>query len=144
MEWAINNLGTATHIEYLTIEKEKQNLFDGVTPPRKINRKSKKNKSKRPKRYETKVRDKADAYVPIVDMHETTAEKDKESGKTFSHRTNRKSSLREDERIVDSMIRCPRNKNRAGLYDVITISDEDGEEYTHKLELHAMQNLLYS
>ena len=66
----------------------------------------------------------------------TTAEKDKGSGKTFSHRENKRTSLREDKRIADSMIRCPKNKNRAGLYDVITIKDEDGEEYTHKLELH--------
>lgn len=134
------NLGTAAHIEYPTIEATKQKIFDGFIPntmTKTTNKsKHKKKKSKSQKRREKRLRDKADAFLPIIDMHETTAEKDKGSGKTFSHRENKRTSLREDKRIADSMIRCPKNKNRAGLYDVITIKDEDGEEYTHKLELH--------
>ncbi len=131
-----NNLGTAAHIEYLTIEAEKQKIFDGIMPQKSNKPKNKKNKSKRQKRREKKLRDKADAFLPIIDIYETTAEKDRDSGKTFSHQTNRKTSLREDKRIAESMIRCPNNINRAGLYDIITITDEDGEQYTHKLELH--------
>ncbi len=73
------------------------------------------------------------SFVPRNDSGDITADREKGASKTFSHRTSTELSARAEKRIAAEMIRCPKDKNRAGLYDVITIKDDDGDLHTHKL-----------
>ena len=77
-------------------------------------------------------RDSRDAFVPVEP--DVTAPRDRKSGITFSHGKNVSIPQRTLKKIAADMIDCPDEKNRAGLYDTITIEDESGESYTEFLD----------
>lgn len=77
-------------------------------------------------------RDSRDAFVPVEP--DVTAPRDCKSGITFSHGKNVSIPQRTLKKIAADMIDCPDEKNRAGLYDTITIEDESGESYTEFLD----------
>lgn len=82
-----------------------------------------------------KSRDDIDAYVPMAP--DITATREKGYGATFSHGNKIVPSKRTLKRIASDMIDCPNQKNRAGLYDTITIQDDDGNEYQQILDFDA-------
>ena len=68
--------------------------------------------------------------MPDTSMQDVTAERDKDAGRTFSHRHGKEMSLREQREAAAR----PDVINRAGLYDTITLRDSDGEEYERELD----------
>ena len=72
--------------------------------------------------------------MPDTSMQDVTAERDKDAGRTFSHRHGKEMSLREQREAAAHLIDCPDVNNRAGLYDTITLRDSDGEEYERELD----------
>ena len=72
--------------------------------------------------------------MPDTSMQDVTAERDKDAGRTFSHRHGKEMSLREQREAAARLIDCPDVINRAGLYDTITLRDSDGEEYERELD----------
>lgn len=85
--------------------------------------------------HRRKSRDDADAYVPTAP--DITAVRERGYGATFSHGKNVIPSKRTLKKVAANMIDCPDQKNRAGLYDTITIQDDDGNTYKQMLDFDA-------
>lgn len=128
--WRAERMGTASHYENGKTIERLQRAFDGIERPA-------------PKRPQTcaerrrlqRERDIEDAYMPDTSMQDVTAERDKDAGRTFSHRHGKEMSLREQREAAARLIDCPDVINRAGLYDTITLRDSDGEEYERELDI---------
>ncbi len=134
------NLGTAAHIEYPSVEKQKQQVFDGYMKPAKKKKKKSKVKAKNKKKTsardlrERRRRDREDAYIPSTGTQDITAEREKGLGKTFSHHSVGVVYSHGKKHLVSQVsgyslpnVRC------AGLYDYITIRDEDGTDLHQRL-----------
>ena len=86
-----------------------------------------------------KSRDDATAYIPSAP--DITAAREKGYGATFSHGKNVEPSKRILKTIAANMIDCPEQKSRAGVYDTITIRDDDGNTYKQMLDFCKEHNL---
>lgn len=82
-----------------------------------------------------KSRDDATAYIPSAP--DITAAREKGYGATFSHGKKVEPSKRILKTIAANMIDCPEQKSRAGVYDTITIRDDDGNTYKQMLDFDA-------
>ena len=119
--WRAERMGTASHYENGKTIERLQRAFDGIEGPA-------------PKRPQTRAerrrlqRERAieDAYMPDTSMQDVTAERDKDAGRTFSHRHGKEMSLREQREAAARLIDCPDVINRAGLYDTITLCCNHG------------------
>ena len=128
--WRAERMGTASHYENGKTIERLQRAFDGIERPA-----PKRPQTRAERRRLQRERDIEDAYMPDTSMQDVTAERDKDAGRTFSHRHGKEMSLREQrESAARLLIDCPDVINRAGLYDTITRRDSDGEEYERELD----------
>ena len=127
--WRAERMGTASHYENGKTIERLQRAFDGIERPA-----PKRPQTRAERRRLQRERDIEDAYMPDTSMQDVTAERDKDAGRTFSHRHGKEMSLREQREAAARLIDCPDVINRAGLYDTITLRDSDGEEYERELD----------
>ena len=127
--WRAERMGTASHYENGKTIERLQRAFDGIERPA-----PKRPQTRAERRRLQRERDIEDAYMPDTSMQDVTAERDKDAGRTFSHRHGKEMSLREQREAAARLIDCPDVINRAGLYDTITLRDSEGEEYEHILD----------
>ncbi len=128
-KWRAERMGTAMHYENQKTVERMQREFDGIEQP-----KPKRPRTRAERRHLRRERDIEDAFLPEESMQDVTAERDKDAGKTFSHRRRKEMSKREQKKAVARLVDCPNVINRAGLYDTITLRDSAGEEYERELD----------
>ena len=128
-KWRAERMGTAAHYENPRTIERMQRDFDGIEELS-----TKKPQTRADLRRMKRERDIEDEYVPDTSMQDVTGRRDKDAGKTFSHRHEKDMPLWQQKEIAAHLIDCPKDVSRAGLYDTITIRDEDEEEYERELD----------
>ena len=87
--WRAERMGTASHYENGKTIERLQRAFDGIERPA-----PKRPQTRAERRRLQRERDIEDAYMPDTSMQDVTAERDKDAGRTFSHRHGKEMSLR--------------------------------------------------